>query len=1065
MNENSDFVVDSTSYVESTQLEEQPPTLQPSIVCPICPSVFTNRPDLFNHLRTKHVKESTFLCGLCLTMTSSYANLNSHVEKCRKNYTINGKYICKICAYNDDNSKLVENHVTIHDFILTFCKQQSKIFDPIDYIDLNPNSEGVNQKTYQCNECGSNDFQTFKDFSEHRRNKHQIFHCDLCNKFYGRNSHLWKHVNRLHKGHPSITCQLCYKTSASKYHLAQHFNKLHNTKSIKNNKNDDFLSQKFEGFDFQSVRQSFMKQELLEQSKNDIVSDDDNNSDYDDIEKNSNNNVNIQDNAVLKNVNLPKEIDASSDLYTNIITNYTPPQEGEFKCPKCFKGFEMKVLLKKHKKNCRPRLQKDLLTRCKTCSRIFKDRQSLAKHLINYHSEYACEICEQKVQSKCEIVSHIRFSHPNCHLFCHCGNILRNTGDLIEHQIDHGNSFVCQFCGDALQTKIKLKMHILSLHRKILSLSCGICLKLFETQHILRDHVQLVHKDHLKPFISCTVCGKNYGSKWKTYDHLNKSHGRIFKACKLCLEIFDTDDELQKHYDCKHLGTPSKNIDSNYNTSTIIKKETYESDYEDEKNFLSDLSNDYDNDTNEICDFNSDGNKMSLLEKRLLVNNKHELINNKSNDFDKNNKVNKSNNKNRKIDNNRIDNSYIEYKGFTNQRENHQTIQSSSKRTVYVNSNDPSLCEICKKTWPAKKHLWQHYIRCHKTVAATVCGICLKANENYETLQKHLTETHPTLLHGQGFGSNFICRICGRYHNASSKLKLHMAIHENFDWSILEKTSTDKVQPNHNNKVVTQEPSTNGYYTSNMTTKVEDDEEEEEEEDIINYESLIEQVECTSESEINDSDSEIKIEHQDNHSINTSTDNDSENESNLSDLENEMLKNMIKEKKDGIYDNNMGDNVNNDINNKEEDEEEDDGIKQELVEIKIEQDDEQYSTSDTEEEEEDEDEEEEEEEEQEESSNSGYSELSSQLINEKNTTSDDENSINNSNTNDSLTNNILYDDNNRMHKSQELDSAIRSISYAEIENIDDEPIEQDYADIQSQSLNQHELQSAVDSIL
>lgn len=95
---------------------------------------------------------------------------------------------------------------------------------------------------------------------------------------------------------------------------------------------------------------------------------------------------------------LPKEIDSTSNLYTNIITNYTPPQnEGEYKCPKCFKGFHKKPLLKKHKKNCRPKLQKDLLTRCKTCSRIFKDRQSLAKHLVNYHSEYTCEICEQKV--------------------------------------------------------------------------------------------------------------------------------------------------------------------------------------------------------------------------------------------------------------------------------------------------------------------------------------------------------------------------------------------------------------------------------------------------------------------------------------------------------------------------------------------------------------------------------------------------------------------------------------------------------------------------------------------
>lgn len=526
----------------------------------------------------------------------------------------------------------------VHDFILSFCKKQNVIYDPGDYIEINP--EIGLQKTYTCNICHLNDFTSFKEFSAHRRSTHDIFHCDLCSKFYGRNSHLWKHVNRLHKGHPSITCQLCYKTSASKYHLAQHFNKIHNAKphrakdftrmnknaysreigkvsrrdielaskrqriegdrnamnrnesrnevnineinlnetnrnevsmneknrneinkrkmnrndfnineskmnefssadfnkrveanedtewksdmnclSVKNepnhlenkdfnstknncsNKNnlltktdysdkndhsikmeysdktyystkadlskidlfnddtprkthdsnnllndikkrdknhyfnnfhepkkvktigngfvseDDFLNQKFQGFDFQSVKQSFLKQELLE--RNNALQSDSDEDNTEDSNENIGNPLPVFGNSLFdKSGNshpvlgmfasdeasgkddalAPKAIDATSNLYTNIITNYTPPQnEGEYKCPKCYKGFHKKNLLKKHKKNCRPRLQKDLLTRCKTCSRIFKDRQSLTKHLINYHSEYVCEICSEKV--------------------------------------------------------------------------------------------------------------------------------------------------------------------------------------------------------------------------------------------------------------------------------------------------------------------------------------------------------------------------------------------------------------------------------------------------------------------------------------------------------------------------------------------------------------------------------------------------------------------------------------------------------------------------------------------
>ncbi|KAF5303329.1 hypothetical protein FQA39_LY10068 [Lamprigera yunnana] len=812
------------------ELIDTPPTLQPTFVCQNCPELLPNRQDLFAHLKAKHSQQASLICGLCMHVANSFTDLAIHLDTCKQQHIITSKYICKICSYHEDNSKAIENHVAVHDFVLEFCKKQAKMFDPSDYIELNRNSES---KSLTCTQCNQSGFVTFKEFSTHRRSQHQIFHCDLCNKFYGRNSHLWKHVNRLHKGHPSITCQLCYKTSASKYHLAQHFNKIHSVKPLKQKQDahiedNNFMNQKFQGFDFQSVRQSFMRQDLLDQERSVAISDELNSegedvdfdkekelipeADCSDFELFGNDpddcDIKIASKSHKQNQKLapPKEIDCTSDLYTNIITNYTPPQnEGEYKCPKCFKGFHKKTLLKKHKKNCRPRLQKDLLTRCKTCSRIFKDRQSLTKHLINYHSEYACEICGQKVQSKCEIVSHIRFSHPNCHLFCHCGNILRSKVDLAEHKKDHRNSFVCQFCADMLPTKIKLKMHILSLHRKILSLSCGICLKLFETQHILRHHVCLVHKDQLLPLTSCTVCGKNYGSKWKTYDHLNKSHGRIFKACKSCLEVFNTDEDLQKHFETMHINsTPLKSV-----PAPCTVKQVYESDGEHaveengDKNSLSEVSNDsYAAKSEEEENIKSPHlslveNKISLLEKRLMGNKRSidgESIANSimssimqskqkltplkvSNDGIKKDKKNSS----KSCDFNFKKESEVELDSSLQ-----NPLQNSSKRTVYVNSNDPSLCEICLKTWPAKKHLWQHYIRCHKTVAATVCGICLKTNDTYKSLQIHLHVNHPTLLHGQGFGSNFICRICGRYHNASSKLKLHMAIHENFDWSILE---------------------------------------------------------------------------------------------------------------------------------------------------------------------------------------------------------------------------------------------------------------------------------------
>lgn len=762
---------------------------------------------------------------------------------------------------------------------------------------LHYNHHHQQQQLFVCSECPvspaaagrqqQRSFSSFADFSAHRRAQHQIFHCDLCSKFYGRNSHLWKHVNRVHKGHEAITCSECGKTSASEYHLAQHRNKMHsahqqnasahskqhrkpaaaqkaqpqqsppraepaaaaatttgtlsaitnhNEDSVLSNEHgadsdavaegadddddeDNLLTQKFQGFDFKSVRQSFLRQELLMNKRQRYVSVLKRNNclmaeggaEADPNKKSPETNKKLlvdPTTATTTTTSLPaapKEIDSSSDLYTTIITNYTPPSnEGPYKCPKCFKGFHKKNLLKKHKKNCRPRLQKDLLTRCKTCSRIFKDRQSLAKHLVNYHSEYTCEICAVAVQSKCEIVSHIRFTHPGSELQCHCGQILRSWADLARHKAEHRDSHVCQFCGDALPTKIKLKMHILSLHRKILALSCGICLRLFESQHVLRAHVRHAHADQLRPLTSCTVCGKNYGSKWKTYDHLNKSHGRIFRACKVCLDVFDSERDLQLHTESQHQNNnpqtatqpllappPPQTTTTTTTTTTVVtlhnnnqKKPTIPKKnvltiaevYTDEE--ASDNEEESSNDDEEAAAgvLKRNGmpqsiNRLSLLEKRLMGK-KSSPPPPSQLQYDS-------------------DASSIKKETASEVSEAgtaaasgssaDDILQNSSKRTVYVNSNDPSLCEICLKVWPAKKHLWQHYIRCHKQTAATVCGICLKTNPSYSALQRHLRDTHPRLLHGCGFGSNFICKICGRYHNASSKLRLHMAIHVGYN--------------------------------------------------------------------------------------------------------------------------------------------------------------------------------------------------------------------------------------------------------------------------------------------
>lgn len=212
-----------------------------------------------------------------------------------------------------------------------------------------------------------------------------------------------------------------------------------------------------------------------------------------------------------------------------------------------------------------------------------------------------------------------------------------------------------------------------------------------------------------------------------------------------------------------------------------------------------------------------------------------------------------------------------------------------------------------------------------------------------------------------------------------------MAIHENFDWSILD-------------------PNKDGANSKQKNNGFTENEQQEQQED-INYESLIEQVECSSDSDVDDSDNNQKQE--------STSDDDEESEiesvASENSLETQMLHNMLKETKK-------------------------ENVQQEkpTIEVKVE-----YTSSDSED-----------------TSNSTGSYSDNSEIKNENCSSE-EDSPQNSNTNDST----AYG-----RKPGELDSAIRSISYEQSGNVKDED-DEDYCEYQTQSLNENEIESAVDSIL
>ncbi|CAK9822286.1 Zinc finger protein Xfin [Anthophora retusa] len=825
--------------------------------CEICGKLWGSRVDYWKHVMGVHSDTVPLICGVCLKVFPNVLQLSTHVKS--KHWPLtNGDFSCDICGRPYSNKSKMSRHRKIHGFEESCDNGAENNENKVD---------GRTRETeLSCELCADLMFTSLEKLCNHRRIVHGLFPCDLCNKCYGRTSHLWKHVNRVHKGHEDVTCPYCLKTSASKDHLAAHISKIHRY-----------------------------------------------------------------------------EPDSRKDGKDN--RQFKTEEVSLHYCEKCNKGFHKRYLLRRHMKGCQ-NYRKDpgaLLTRCRACERIFKDRASLQKHIENHHSTYTCHLCNETITSKLGIMTHNRVKHMDhpdltCN-FGSCKKLFRTKEDLEAHKKDHRyhtTPNVCDFCGDTVENKLKLKMHVLSLHRNEIGVSCGVCLIPMKDPKELKGHVEEVHSGVLSRPNTCQVCGKQYASKWKAFDHTKKCHGKVFRTCKQCLAVFTEDSAIRDHYETVHnipkdqlaafeyrLDIRSKNEDFEVGSPDVIVKEEpedleYDVDICDEDSSDSkrrrSLTDTFDCEMCPEMFVNSDAlskhyrnmhntdpermfkrlkqdeqrrmrGKMNFFCKnckrqfctktlywnhvancrRNIMRKEEELLPLQTDVLSNREELLKNNNQIKKEeptsnlnipDFNLFEDINLQLSGqrpLPNLMPLSQRTKSSIKcsrkdsRKVYDEStNTECACEVCGKQWPAKKHLWQHLIRFHRAEAAVTCGVCLKLCKDYDDLAIHLKAAHEAILSCEG--NNFTCKTCGRYHNARSKLLLHTSIHIGHAGN---STWCPKCRKN-----ITDEAS----HANTCLGKTEDEEplknNEKVEERLIADDTMIEEVEGDFESEAEEGDTE-----------------------------------------------------------------------------------------------------------------------------------------------------------------------------------------------------------------
>jgi uncharacterized C2H2 Zn-finger protein len=431
-------------------------------------------------------------------------------------------------------------------------------------------------------------------------------------------------------------------------------------------------------------------------------------------------------------------------------------------------------------------------------------------HFTKYHPEYyACKDCLQIFKSKTELQEHSEKGHEfdgegpmdDAHEGGEEaeGNVIEIsrkenvTNSLQDEDGIKNDNLSCEFCRETFSTSAELMEHTDAKHQsdmECLNSNSGAEEELLNIPEYDTECNTLLKRPRRS--YSCEKCSIAFRSPSDLADHKNRKHVSSVSDtkpyhCAQCERHFTNKSSYWKHINSPaHLA---KRAQQKSITATVASQ----------GNLMTGSQQSYNLNSHESTGYSSSAKaqiqgdlgpkvpfvyipKSSLQGRRI-----HEVKPGVGRISDASIPGKGNDSKAKENDNEGVRSENVEYKGkhgLSHSHSNDATCnvklsrRKSEVRKVYSDGPDsksPCYCQLCGKEWPTLRGLWQHLIRNHRREAAVTCGVCLDVCCDYPSLASHLSSHHPHNFTGEG--NNFTCRICGRYHNARSKLIQHATIH------------------------------------------------------------------------------------------------------------------------------------------------------------------------------------------------------------------------------------------------------------------------------------------------